>query len=34
MIGLRFEYNQAQFKALSKKLSSFERKDVLGQTLG
>lgn len=33
-IGLRFEYNQAQFKALSKKLDSFERKDVLGQTLG
>ena len=34
MIGLRFEYNQAQFAALSKKLTSFERKDVLGQTLG
>lgn len=33
-IGLRFEHNQAQFKALSKKLDSFERKDVLGQTLG
>ena len=33
-IGLRFEYNQAQFKSLSKKLDSFERKDVLGQTLG
>jgi hypothetical protein len=32
-IGLRFEYNQAQFKALSKKLSSFERSDVLHQTL-
>lgn len=33
-IGLRFEYNQGQFKALSKKLDSFERLDVLGQTLG
>ena len=32
-VGLRFEYDQAQFKKLSDKLSSFERKDVLGQTL-
>ena len=34
MIGLRFEYDQRQFKKLSDKLTSFERKDVLGQTLG
>lgn len=33
-VGLRFEYDQTQFKALSDKLDSFERKDVLGQTLG
>ena len=32
-IGLRFEFNQAQFKALNKKLDSFERADVLHQTL-
>ena len=32
-IGLRFEFNQAQFKALNKKLNSFERADVLHQTL-
>ena len=33
MIGLRFEFNQGQYKALSKKLDSFERTDVLHQTL-
>lgn len=34
MIGIRFEYNQAQFKKLSDKLADFERKDVIGQTVG
>lgn len=33
MIGLRFEYNQAQFKKLSDKLNSFERSMVVNQTL-
>jgi hypothetical protein len=33
MIGLRFEYDQPAFKKLSSKLSDFERKRVLGQTL-
>ena len=32
-VGLRIEYNSAQFKRLSDKLNSFERKQVLGQTL-
>jgi hypothetical protein len=33
MIGFRMEYNQAQFKRLEKKLTDFERKQVLSQTV-
>jgi hypothetical protein len=33
MIGLRFEYNQAQFKALGDKFNSFEKQMVLSQSV-
>ena len=33
MIGLRFEYNQGQFKALGDKFNSFEKQMVLSQSV-
>lgn len=33
MIGLRFEFNQGQFKKIGNKLTDFERGFVIGQTL-